>query len=214
MNTPKPVERAMSALKAGEMVLVIDDEERENEGDLVAAAELVTPETINFMASKGRGLICLAVEASIADRMALTPMVARNEDDYGTAFTVSVDAAPEYGVTTGISVYDRATTVKVIVDPDQGPHALRRPGHMFPLIAHPLGVLGRRGHTEASTDLCEMAGLKRAAVIVEVLHPDGSMARAADLARFAREHDMVTVTVEEIVCARELLAQRKLTAAQ
>ncbi|MET4618742.1 3,4-dihydroxy-2-butanone 4-phosphate synthase [Arthrobacter sp. 2762] len=214
MTTPGTMERAVSALRAGEMILVIDDEDRENEGDLVAAAELITPQTINFMASEGRGLICVAVDPATAGKMNLTPMVARNEDDYGTAFTVSVDASPRHGVTTGISAADRARTVQVIVDPAEGPDALRRPGHMFPLIAHPLGVLGRRGHTEASTDLCEMAGLKRAAVIVEVLHPDGHMARAADLARFARKHHLVTVTVEEIVRARAGLAGHQLTAAK
>jgi 3,4-dihydroxy 2-butanone 4-phosphate synthase / GTP cyclohydrolase II len=196
------VNRAIQAIRSGEMVLIVDDDDRENEGDLVAAAQFITPSTINFMTLRGRGLICVAVEAQHATRMGLAPMVADNEDHLGTAFTVSVDASPQFGVTTGISATDRATTIGVLIDPTLGPDALRRPGHMFPLVAHPEGVLGRRGHTEASTDLCWMAGLEKAAVIVEILRPDGEMAREAELNRFALRHGIVKVSVDDIVQSR------------
>lgn len=193
----------MEALRAKQLVLIVDDHDRENEGDLVIAAEHVTAEVINFMALRARGLICVAVSAEIAARKELAHMVARNEDEYGTAFTVSVDGAPQFGVTTGISAHDRARTVQLLIDDRLGPGALRRPGHMFPLIAHALGVLGRRGHTEASTDLCELAGLSRAAVIVEILHPNGSMARAPHLDRFAQRHEIPLLSVADIVDYRQ-----------
>lgn len=184
------------------MVLVADDDDRENEGDVVVAAEFATPETINFMAQHGRGLICVAISPEIAERFSLEPMVRDSQDEFGTAFTVSVDGAPRFGVTTGISAEDRAATVRVLLDTAEGPDALRRPGHMFPLVAQSGGVLVRRGHTEASTDLCMAAGLRPAAVIVEVLRRDGRMARKADLDAFALEHRMVSLTVEDIVAVR------------
>ncbi|MEA5453704.1 3,4-dihydroxy-2-butanone-4-phosphate synthase [Sinomonas sp. JGH33] len=193
---------ALRDLRDGRIILIVDDADRENEGDLVAAAELVTGEQINFMAREARGLICVAVEQSIAEAKDLPQMVGRNEDYLGTAFTVSVDAAPEFVVTTGISAFDRAETIRVLLDNGLGPESLRRPGHMFPLVAHPAGVLGRRGHTEASTDLCTLAGLRRASVIVEVLGPDGRMARDTALKEFARVHGLTTVTVEDVVQAR------------
>lgn len=199
-------ERALDDLRNGRLILVIDDADRENEGDLVGAAELTTGESINFMAREARGLICVAVESAIAEAKQLAPMVLRNEDELGTAFTVSVDAAPQFGVTTGISAYDRAETIRVLLDDSVGADALRRPGHTFPLVAHPEGVLARRGHTEASTDLCALAGLRRAAVIVEIVADDGHMARRTALEEFARRHGLTTVTVEDVVQAR--LAQR------
>lgn len=199
-------EKALDDLRHGRLVLVIDDADRENEGDLVGAAELITGESINFMAKEARGLICVAVESTVADAKQLTPMVQRNEDELGTAFTVSVDAAPHFGVTTGISAFDRAETVHVMLNDSLGADSLRRPGHMFPLVANPEGVLGRRGHTEASTDLCALAGLRKAAVIVEVVADDGHMARRAELKEFASRHLITTVTVEHVVQAR--LAQR------
>ncbi|WP_426520624.1 3,4-dihydroxy-2-butanone-4-phosphate synthase [Diaminobutyricibacter sp. McL0618] len=202
MNQFDDVGFAIEALRSGEMILIVDDHDRENEGDLVVAAEFATSEVINFMSLRGRGLICVALDASFAGRLGLEPMVRETEDDLGTAFTVSVDGAPTFGVTTGISARDRATTIQVILDPAHGPDTLRRPGHMFPLIAHPHGVLGRRGHTEASTDLCEMAGLEKAAVIVEILRPDGEMARETELNRFARRHGLVKVSVEDIARAQ------------
>ncbi|WP_369047088.1 3,4-dihydroxy-2-butanone-4-phosphate synthase [Sinomonas sp. P10A9] len=195
-------ERALDDLRRGHMILVVDDADRENEGDLVAAAELVTGEQINFMAREARGLICVAVDRSIAEAKELAPMVQRNEDHLGTAFTVSVDAAPHFGVTTGISAFDRAETIRVILDENLAPDTLRRPGHIFPLVARPAGVLARRGHTEASTDLCALAGLRKAAVIVEIIADDGHMARDAELAEFARVHSLTTVTVEDVVQAR------------
>ena len=195
-------DEALRNLRDGKMVLVVDDATRENEGDLVAAAEFVTGEQINFMAREARGLICVAVERSIAEANDLPQMVRHNEDHLGTAFTVSVDAAPEFGVTTGISAFDRAETIRVLLDSGLGPESLRRPGHVFPLVAHPRGVLGRRGHTEASTDLCALAGLRRAAVIVEVLGADGRMARDSTLDEFAHDHGLITVSVDDVVQAR------------
>ena len=195
-------DKALADLRAGRMILVVDDEDRENEGDLVAPAELVTGEQINAMARDARGLICIAIKREVAEAKALPLMVERTEDHLGTAFTVSVDAAPRFGVTTGISAFDRAETVRVILDDTLGPDALSRPGHMFPLVAHPAGVLGRRGHTEATTDLCALAGLRPAAVIVEILAEDGTMAREAELKEFARFHGLTTVTVEDVTRAR------------
>jgi 3,4-dihydroxy-2-butanone 4-phosphate synthase len=206
MSARQGIDNAIAAFRSGEMVLIIDDFDRENEGDLVIAAEHTTAAAINFMTVHGRGLVCVAIDESFAQQKGLEPMVRRNEDDFGTAFTVSVDAAPVHGVTTGISAQDRATTVRTIIDPTLGATSLRRPGHMFPLIANPMGVLARRGHTEASTDLCELAGLQRAAVIVEVLREDGSMAREPELAAFATEHDIVVITVADVVRKREQLA--------
>jgi 3,4-dihydroxy 2-butanone 4-phosphate synthase/GTP cyclohydrolase II len=199
------IERAIHELQCGRMVVIIDDDDRENEGDLVVAGEFVTPDAINFMVTHARGLICVAIDASIAQRMKLYPMVERNQDDLGTNFTVSIDGSPAHGVTTGISAYDRAATVQILLNAESKPSDLRRPGHIFPLVAHPEGVLARRGHTEASTDLCEMAGLLRAAVIVEILSKDGHMAREADLRAFSAKHNFVTVTVEEISQVRKAM---------
>jgi 3,4-dihydroxy 2-butanone 4-phosphate synthase/GTP cyclohydrolase II len=196
------VEEAIAALRNGRPIIVADDEEREGEGDLVAAAQLVTPEIINFMALHGRGLICLALTGARCDQLGLPQMTDRNTEELGTAFTVSIDADRRFGVTTGISAADRATTIQVALNPASQPSDLRRPGHIFPLRARPGGVLQRVGHTEASVDLARLAGLIPAGVICEILNPDGSMARRPELERMAREHDLVFVTVADLVAMR------------
>ncbi len=203
MSSFDTVGEALQAIRRGELVIVADDEDRENEGDLVCAAEKVTPELINFMAAEGRGLVCLTLDPEIADRLDLPLMSdGRSGDPNETAFTVSVDARPEHGVSTGISAADRARTIQVAVDPETRPADLLRPGHVFPLRAKPGGVLQRVGQTEASVDLARMAGLSPAGVICEILNPDGTMARRPDLERFAEEHDLAFVTVAQIVSYR------------
>ncbi|CAN5855230.1 bifunctional 3,4-dihydroxy-2-butanone-4-phosphate synthase/GTP cyclohydrolase II [soil metagenome] len=196
------VEDALEDIRAGKIVIVADDEDRENEGDLVCAASAVTPEIINFMATRGRGLICLALAAERADELDLRPMTEVNTEAQGTAFTISVDAAARHGVTTGISAADRAKTIQVCLDPAATPADLRRPGHIFPIRARPGGVLRRVGQTEASVDLARMAGLAPAGVICEILNEDGSMARRPELEEFAREHDLRFITVAQIISHR------------
>lgn len=196
------IEEAIEALRHGRVIIVADDEDREGEGDLVAAAQLVTPEIVNFMASHGRGLICLALTGERCDQLGLPPMAERNTEELGTAFTVSIDADRRFGVTTGISARDRATTIQVALNPDAQPADLRRPGHVFPLRARPGGVLQRVGHTEASVDLARLAGLTPAGVICEILNPDGSMARRPELEAMARAHQLVFVTVADLVAWR------------
>ncbi len=196
------VEDAIADIRAGKTVIVADDEDRENEGDLVCAAALITPDTINFMIRHGRGLVCAALPPDRADALGLSPMTEQNQDYMGTAFTVSVDAHPRFGVTTGISAQDRARTIQVLVDPESKPPDLRRPGHVFPLRAVPGGVLRRVGQTEASVDLARLAGLPPAGVICEILNEDGTMARRPQLEVFAREHDLRFITVAQIVAYR------------
>jgi 3,4-dihydroxy 2-butanone 4-phosphate synthase/GTP cyclohydrolase II len=196
------IEQAIRAIRAGKLVIVADDEQRENEGDLVGAAERVTPEMINFMATHGRGLICLTLLPERCQALGLPQMAEVNTEALETAFTVSVDAAARFGVTTGISAADRATTVRVAIDPATVPSDLRRPGHVFPLRARPGGVLQRVGQTEASVDLARLAGLYPAGVICEILNADGSMARRPDLERFAGQHDITFVTVAQLVAHR------------
>ncbi len=196
------VESAIEEIREGGIVIVADDEDRENEGDLVCAAATVTPERINFMATHGRGLICVAITQERAEVLGLTPMTEQNQDYMGTAFTVSVDAHPRFGVTTGISAADRAKTTRLLVDATTRPGDLRRPGHVFPLRAVPGGVLRRVGQTEASVDLSRLAGLPPAGVICEILNPDGTMARRPQLDAFAREHDLRFITVAQIVAYR------------
>lgn len=196
------VEEAIEAIRNGEMVIIADDEDRENEGDFVCAAEKVTPEIINFMALEGRGLICLTLTPELCEKLELTQMIVPSPDPMGTAFTVSIDAAPKYGVTTGISASDRAVTIQVAVAPDAVPTDLRRPGHIFPLRSKPGGVLERVGQTEASVDLARLAGLSPAGVICEILNPDGTMARRNELFRIAREHNMKFITVAQIIAYR------------
>jgi len=196
------VEQAIEDIRAGRPVIVADDEARENEGDFVAAAERVTPDLVNFMATHGRGLICLTLTPERCRALDLPQMVDANEESHGTAFTVSVDAAARFGVTTGISAADRATTIRVAIDPETVPSDLRRPGHVFPLQARPGGVLQRVGQTEASVDLARMAGLQPAGVICEILNPDGKMARRPELERFAAEHTLTFITVAHVVAYR------------
>ncbi len=196
------VEDAIRDIREGRIVIVADDEDRENEGDLVAAASTITPEAINFMATHGRGLICCAITGDRADALGLPPMTDHNQDYMGTAFTVSVDAAARFGVTTGISAFDRAKTIQLLVDPATRPSDLRRPGHVFPLRAVPGGVLRRVGQTEASVDLARLAGLPPAGVICEILNEDGTMARREALDAFAQEHELTFITVAQIVAYR------------
>ena len=192
------IEKSLEEMRSGRMIVIADDEDRENEGDLVIAAEMVTPEVINFMATYARGLICLAMTGERLDQLQLRPMVLHNTANLGTAFTVSIDARGR-GVTTGISSYDRAQTILAAVDPRTHPEDLARPGHVFPLRSRPNGVLERRGQTEASVDLARLAGLRHAAVICEIMNRDGSMARGSDLARFCAEYGFTMVTVAQLV---------------
>ncbi len=193
----KRVEAALDAIRSGGMIIVVDDDDRENEGDLLAAAELITPETVNFMALHGRGLICMPLEEKAADRLDLAPMVPINTESMQTAFTVSIDAAK--GITTGISAHDRAWTIKTAANPESLPESLRRPGHIFPLIARDGGVLVRAGHTEAAVDLTKAAGLSPAGVICEIMNEDGSMARRPQLELFAKKYDLMIISVEDII---------------
>ena len=191
------VELALREIKAGRMVVVVDDESRENEGDLTMAADMATPDAINFMATHGRGLICLAMTGERLDRLELPDMVSANSARGGTAFTVSIDAR-EHAVTTGISAGDRANTIRAAVDPRCRPGDLARPGHVFPLRARAGGVLERRGHTEAAVDLARLAGRHPAGVICEIVNDDGTMARVPDLVRFCRKHDLVMISVADL----------------
>ena len=191
------VESAVADIRAGRMVVVVDDEDRENEGDLTLAAEKVTPEAINFMARYGRGLVCLAMTEERLEHLRIGPMTAENTSNYGTAFCESVDARE--GVTTGISAYDRARTIAVAIDPASRPSDLARPGHVFPLRARIGGVLVRAGQTEASVDLARLAGLVPAGIICEIMKDDGSMARVPDLVEFCRQHELKMLTVAELI---------------
>lgn len=196
------IESAIEALKNGEMIIIADDVDRENEGDLVVAAEHCDAEMINFMAKHGRGLICLAMTNERLDELQVPLMVERNTASFGTAFCVSIEA--KYGTTTGISAADRAHTVEVAIDPKTKPEDIARPGHMFPLRAQDGGVLKRTGQTEASVDMARIAGLKPAAVICEIMKDDGTMARMPDLVKFKNEHNIKLVTVADLVRYRML----------
>ncbi|HEX6251937.1 MAG TPA: bifunctional 3,4-dihydroxy-2-butanone-4-phosphate synthase/GTP cyclohydrolase II [Gemmatimonadaceae bacterium] len=196
------IEQALSDIRAGRMVVVADDEDRENEGDLICAAQLVTPETINFMIKRGGGLICLALTGERADQLALAPLTEENTDEHRTAFTVTVDAAPRFGITTGVSAQDRAKTIQVAVDPATVPGDLRRPGHVLPLRARAGGVLQRVGHTEAAVDMARLAGLYPAGVICEILSDDGSAARRDELETFASDNGLTFITVAQLVAFR------------
>jgi 3,4-dihydroxy 2-butanone 4-phosphate synthase/GTP cyclohydrolase II len=192
-----PIEQALAEIRAGRMVIVVDDEHRENEGDLTIAAEKVTPEIINFMAQHGRGLVCLAMTGPRLDELQVPLMVPDNTSRHKTAFCVSIEA--RRGTTTGISAADRATTVLAAIDPATRPEDLARPGHMFPLRARKGGVLRRAGQTEAAVDLARMAGLYPAGVICEVMNPDGTMARVPDLERFCAEHGILMITIADLI---------------
>ena len=191
------VPEAIEEMRAGRMIVVVDDEDRENEGDLTLAAEFCTPEAINFMARFGRGLICLTLTEDRADALRLGPMTQDNTSRFGTAFTESIEARE--GVTTGISAADRAQTIKVAISPGSTPHDLARPGHVFPLRARKGGVLVRAGQTEASVDLARMAGLIPAGVICEIMNDDGTMARVPDLTKFCELHGLKMLTVAELI---------------
>jgi 3,4-dihydroxy 2-butanone 4-phosphate synthase/GTP cyclohydrolase II len=191
------IEEALEEIKSGRMVVVVDDEDRENEGDLTMAAQFVTPQSINFMALHGRGLICLSITPERAEALRLPPMTRMNQSRFGTAFTVSIEARE--GVTTGISAADRARTIQVAIDPDSRPEDLVQPGHVFPLVARPGGVLARAGQTEAGVDLARLAGLFPAAVICEVMNDDGTMARVPDLIPYCRRHGLKMVTVAALI---------------
>lgn len=192
-----PIEDAIQEIKSGGMIIVTDDEARENEGDLIFAAQFVTPEKINFLIRYGRGLICVPLPEDRARRLGLESMVERNEDGFQTAFTVSCDA--RYGISTGISAYDRARTAEILADPASNASDLVMPGHMFPLIAKKGGVLVRAGHTEAAVDLTRLAGLEPAGVICEVINDDGTMARAAELFSFAEKHGLKVTTIRSLI---------------
>jgi 3,4-dihydroxy 2-butanone 4-phosphate synthase/GTP cyclohydrolase II len=194
------VEEAIQELRQGRMIILVDDEGRENEGDLTMAAEFITPEAINFMAKYGRGLICLALDPGIVDRLDLPLMVRDNSSKFGTGFTVSIEA--KRGVTTGISAADRAHTIRTAIADGTGPGDLARPGHVFPLRAREGGVLVRTGQTEGSVDLCRMAGLKPGAVICEIMNDDGTMARRPQLEAFSREHGIKICTIADIIAYR------------
>lgn len=194
------ISEALEQLRNGRMVVLVDDEDRENEGDLVLAAELVTPEAVNFMALHARGLICLAMAAKRIDELELPMMATKNRSPRQTAFTVSIEARE--GVSTGISAADRAHTIRVAVDPASKPDDLISPGHVFPLRAQDGGVLVRAGHTEGSVDLVRLAGLKPAAVICEIMNPDGTMARLPDLKQFAKTHGLSIVSIRDVIAYR------------
>ena len=194
------IEQALEEIRAGRMIIVTDDEDRENEGDLVMAAQFATPEAINFMAKEGRGLICLSLTAQRCDQLGLRLMTAKNEAPLETAFTVSIEAAE--GVTTGISAHDRAHTIQVAIDPQATPRDIVVPGHVFPLKAKDGGVLERTGHTEAAVDLARLAGVSPAGVICEIMNEDGTMARIDDLVEYAEKHDLMMVTIADLIAYR------------
>ena len=213
-----PITDLIADLKAGRMAVLVDEEDRENEGDLIFAADFVTPEKINFMATHGRGLICMPITAEHAARLALAPMVAQNRSVHGTNFTVSIEAAQ--GVTTGISAADRAHTIRVAAAREAKPTDIVQPGHVFPLIAQPGGVLARAGHTEACCDLATLAGLSSSAVLCEIMNSDGTMARLPDLERFAAEHGLRIGAIADLIHYRsrterliERIAERPLATA-
>jgi len=206
------IEEALQDIKAGRMVIVVDSEDRENEGDLVMAAEKVTPEAINFMASKAKGLICVSITRKRAEELNLQPMVADNTAPYKTAFTVSVDAVE--GTTTGISAFDRAITIKKLIDLNTRPEDLARPGHVFPIIARKGGVLERTGHTEASLDLARLSDLYPAGVMCEIMNEDGTMARLPQLEKFAEKYGLKIIKIEDLIkyrLEREYLVKKVAT---
>ena len=196
------IEDAIKDFKAGKMLIVADDEDRENEGDLICSGQMVTPEIINFMANEAKGLICLAISPEIAEKLDLPQMVEQNNEGMKTAFTVSIDAAEKYGVTTGISAFDRAKTIEVALAPDAVPSDLRRPGHLFPCVAKPCGVLQRTGHTEAVVDLASLCGHIPAGPMCEIMNSDGHMMRRDDLRKFADKHGIKFISVAELIAYR------------
>lgn len=198
------IEDAIEAISRGEMVIVVDDEDRENEGDIIAASDSITPQQIAFMMNHARGLVCVAMPGERLDALDIPLMVSRNTESLKTAFTVSVDYIP--GTTTGISAADRAKTVRALVSEDSRPEDFARPGHIFPLRANPQGVLGRTGHTEAAVDLCRLAGKYPSGTICEVANDDGTMARLPQLEIYAKRHGLLIVTIEDLIAYRQAQA--------
>ena len=196
------IEEAIEVIKNGGMIIIADDESRENEGDLICAAEFATPDNVNFMIKEAKGVLCAPISAQRAQKLGLDYMVKNNTDIKGTAFTQSIDADPRYGVTTGVSAIDRSVTLKLIADDKALPSDFRQPGHIFPLIAKTGGVLERVGHTEAAVDICKLAGLKDAGVCCEIVNDDGTMARRDDLRKFADKHNLKFVTVAQLISYR------------
>ncbi|KPC77674.1 3,4-dihydroxy-2-butanone 4-phosphate synthase [Thermoactinomyces vulgaris] len=205
------IEEALDELKQGRVIIVVDDEDRENEGDFVALADRIKPETVNFMITHGRGLVCVPLLEERAQALDLPPMVAHNTDRHGTAFTVSVDA---HNTTTGISAFERADTIRQLIDPAAKPQHFRRPGHIFPLVARPGGVLRRAGHTEAAVDLAKLCGAYPAGVICEVINEDGTMARVPELSEIAQRFGLKMITIQELIKYRrrtETLIKREVS---
>ncbi len=201
-NQFNTIEEALEDFKLGKPLIVADDEDRENEGDLICSAQFVTPELVNFITRECRGILCLAISDEIAHQLDLPQMVQRNTESMQTAFSLSIDASPKYGVTTGVSAFDRAKTVEVAIAPDAVPSDLRRPGHMFPCVARRGGVLKRCGHTEAVVDLARLSGHRNAGIMCEIMNPDGSMARRDDLFEFAKKHGFKIITVADLISYR------------
>ncbi|HEX8833870.1 MAG TPA: bifunctional 3,4-dihydroxy-2-butanone-4-phosphate synthase/GTP cyclohydrolase II [Abditibacteriaceae bacterium] len=199
MSEFSTIEEALADFRAGKFVLVTDDESRENEGDLIMAAEFVDAAAVNFMAREARGIICVPMEGNRLDALRLAAMSSSNTDPHGTAFTISVDADPRFGVSTGVSASDRARTLRVLIDPNSAPQDLRQPGHLFPLRSREGGVLVRAGHTEAAVDLCRLGGLYPAAVICEILNEEGESANLPELQQMAAQHDLKMITIEELI---------------
>jgi len=205
------IDEILDELRAGRMIVLVDDEQRENEGDLVCPAECVTPEVVNFMVTVGRGLLCVALDGAICDALELSPQTTINTAPLATAYTVTVDAGPRFGITTGVSAGDRATTIRRLVEAEATPTDFARPGHVNPLRARDGGVLVRAGQTEGSVDLCRLAGLKPAAAIIEVMNDDGSMARLPELEQLCRKHGLKMCSVADVIAhrlQRENLVQR------
>ena len=202
INFFNTVEEAIEDFKAGKPVLIADDENRENEGDLICSAEKITSDIINFMAAECRGLVCIAITPERAKELELTQMVQKNTESAQTAFTQSIDGAAKFGVTTGISAFDRAKTIQIAIDKNARPNDLRRPGHVFPCVAKAGGVLQRTGHTEASVDLARLAGHFPAGVMCEIMNPDGTMARRDELKEFANKHNIKFITVAQLIAYR------------
>ncbi len=196
------IEEALKDFKMGKMIIVADDEDRENEGDIICSGQMVTPDIIQFMAKEARGLICLAISPEIAEKLDLPQMVEQNTEGMKTAFTVSIDAAEKYGVTTGISAFDRAKTIEVALAHDAVPSDLRKPGHLFPCVARPGGVLQRTGHTETVVDMAKLCGHTPAGVMCEIMNEDGHMMRRDDLRKFADKHNIKFISVAELIAYR------------
>jgi len=193
------IPQVLEALRAGQMIVLVDDEDRENEGDLVCAAQFTTPQVVNFMLKEARGVLCVALTAEDCDRLGLTPQTSVNTAPLGTAFTITVDAHPRFGITTGVSATERSRTIRALIDPQTKPADLCRPGHINPLRARSGGVLERAGQTEGSVDLCRLAGLQPAGTIIEIMAEDGAMARLGQLTEFCARHDLLMASVADLI---------------